>query len=158
MRSPALLMSICVSFSLLAATGCENLHQAKYKAAIEKALQEDALTGTDPTDLHTTAMHKVDLSDCPEDFRTAYVKHIHAWEDKAKVHQAQAELDDQESDADAVAEKVATLFGTDDSLWKDHVAAVKELDKLEWGVTAEVKATLRDVEEIAGRYGARRSQ
>lgn len=156
MRCSAILLSICVSSSLLAATGCENLHRAKYKAAIEKALHDDALAGTDPTELHTTAMRKVDLSDCPDDFRAAYRKHIRAWEDKAKVHQAQAELDNG-SDAAAVAGTLATLFGTDDAPWKDHVAAAKELDKLQWGATAEAGVTLRQVEEVASRYGARRS-
>lgn len=156
MRSSALLMSLCASLSLLSAIGCENLHRSKYKAAIEKALHEDALAGTEPTELHTTAMRKVDLSDCPDDFRAAYGKHIRALEEKAKVQQALAELDNG-SDAAAVAGTLATLFGTDDTPWRDHVAAVKELDKLQWGATAEAGATQRQVEEIASRYGARRS-
>ncbi len=159
MRNTTLLMSVCVSLSLLASTGCENLHRAKYKAAIEKALHENALTGAEPTDLHASAMRKVDLSDCPDDFRAAYVKHIHALEAKSKVRQAHAELD-HESDADAeiVAGTLAALFGTYDTPWRDQVAAVKELDKLEWGATAEAGATLREIDEVASRYGARRSQ
>ena len=62
-----------LSFGLIAATGCERLQNQMYKDAIQKALHESSLTGTEPTDEHVKALKSIDLADCPLEFRTVFI-------------------------------------------------------------------------------------
>ena len=152
-RTVALFLGLAVTVPLLAATGCEGCQDFFYKAAIEKALHEDVLTGREPTYDHTAAMRKVDLSDCPPDFRVAYMQHIHAWDEAAKVHQAKAELDSDE-DAAAAAGALATLFGSDETPWSDHVQAEAEVDRLQQQASDDIQTSWQNLEDVASKYGA----
>jgi hypothetical protein len=62
-----LLIGLVLALTAIGVTGCDYIQNAKYKAAIEKALHEDALTGKTPTADHVSAMRMVDLSNCPPD-------------------------------------------------------------------------------------------
>lgn len=113
------LLTLVPVFALTACSGCQSM---LYKPAIESALHQDALTGREPTDDHVASMRKVDLSNCPDDFRVAYVQYMQAWEQAAKVQKAKAELDS-EADAAAAAGFLATLFSSDATPWSDHMRA-----------------------------------
>ena len=153
-----------LTITAVGSVGCESAEerareeqaaeQAKFKAAIEKALHEDALTGAEPTTGHANAMRTVDLQECPPDFRVAYMKHIHAWDEEAAVHNAKVQVDAQEDDA-AAAGALATLFGSNESPWSDHLQAEEELKKYEAAATADIRTTFQEVEEVASKYGAR---
>lgn len=139
-----------ISGSLL--SGCDSIQNAIYKSAIEKAIHEDSLTGTDPSDSHVNAMSKVDLSDCPPEFREAYSKHIHAWEERAAVQKAKAKLDNDE-DAAAVGGLLASLFDSQATPWSDHMRAVQEVNRLDSESQTDVQTTWQSVEDVARKYG-----
>jgi hypothetical protein len=152
-RTAALFLGLLFLAPLLVATGCDGCQSIFYKSAIEKALHEDALTGHEPTFDHTAAMRKVDLSDCPEDFRVAYTNHIHAWDEAAKVNQAKAELTSDE-DAAAAAGALATLFGSDETPWSDHERAVAEVNRLQQVASDDIHGTWQVVEDVSAKYNA----
>lgn len=138
---------------ILATAGCSAVQDALYKSAIEKALHEDALTGKEPTSGHTAAMRQVDLTDCPQDFRVAYMNHIHAWDEKVTVNQAKVKLDNEEDGA-AVAGLLAGLFGSNATPWSDHVRAEQEVQRLDAVASSDITSTWQQVELIASKYGA----
>jgi UDP-N-acetylenolpyruvoylglucosamine reductase len=149
-RVAALLIA---SLTIPATAGCDHVQNAIYKSAIEKALHEDALTGTAPTSAHTAAMRKVDVTDCPQEFRVAYMNHIHAWDERAAVNQAKVKLDSEEDPA-ALAGMIASLFGSDAEPWGDHVRAEQEARRLEAIASSDLHSTWQEVERIASKYGA----
>jgi len=81
------------------------------------------------------------------------MKHIHAWDEKAQVHDAQAKLANQE-DAAAAAGVLATIFGSDATPWSDHLQAESQLQKYDSIASADVHSTFQEVENIASKYGA----
>ena len=163
-RLGTLLIGLVLTMSAFGSLGCESAEdrareqqaaeQAKFKTAIEKALHEDSLTGAEPTTGHANAMRSVDLQECPPDFRVAYMKHIHAWDEKAAVHNAKVQVDAQEEDA-AAAGALATLFDSSETPWNDHLQAEQELQKYENVASADVRSTFEEVEEVASKYGAK---
>jgi hypothetical protein len=152
-RLAILLIGTLATVSVLATVGCQSIQNAMYKSAIEKALQQDSLTGTDPTMEHAANMRKIDLSDCPPEFRVAYMKHIEAWEEAAKVRQAKTELDNQ-ADAAAAAGVLATLFDSNATPWNDHLRAEQEVQRLDVLASADIHSTWETLEQIASKYGA----
>lgn len=145
-------LSIAAFFSMAAVTGCDSIQNAMYKSAIEKAIHEDSLTGHEPTMDHVSAMRKVDISDCPPEFREAYSHHIHAWEEAAEVAQAKAKLDNDE-DAAAFAGLVAYLADSSETPWSDHVEAVNQVRQLQLKAHDDIESTWQQVEDIARKYG-----
>lgn len=152
-----ILSLLIVGLPILAAAGCGVVREAMYKSAIEKAIHEDALTGKEPTSGHTDAMRKVDLSDCPRDFRIAYMNHIHAWDEAVAVYGAKMKLD-RDEDAAAVGGIVASIFGSDASPWSDHVRAQQEVQKLTAVASRDISSTWQQVESVASKYGAQVAQ
>lgn len=132
--------------------GCDWIQDGIYRSGIEKAIHEDSLAGHAATADHIQSMRRVDLSDCPQDFREAYSKHIHAWEEAAQVQQAKADLAKDE-DAAAAAGVLATLFGTDDTPWSDHEAAVQRVDQYQQKASEDIHSTWQEVEDVARKYG-----
>jgi hypothetical protein len=149
-RAVALVLGLLVTVSLLAATGCEGCRNAGYKSAIERALQQDALTGHEPSLDHTAAMRKVDLSGVPDDYRAAYADHIRAWEQAGKVHQSIVDLNNN-GDLAAAAKEV---FGPDAAPWSSREQAVSELTRLQQAASDDIHSTWARVEQVAGKYGA----
>ncbi len=152
-RFPTFLIVFLTALLFFSCLGCNIIQRAIYKSAIQKALHEDSLTGQDPTAGHAEAMRRVDLSGCPQDFRDAYLKHVHAWDEKVAVHQAKAELDDQ-AGADLTMGVLAGLFGSDATPIGDHVQKEQELDRLDDVADNDIEITWRNVQDVALQYGA----
>ena len=152
-RFRLLALTVVVATLAIFATGCDSIQNAIYKSAIEKAIHEDSLTGHESSYDHTNAMRKVDLSNCPPEFREAYSKHIHAWEESAAVKQARAKLDT-EADAAAVGGMLASIFGSDETPWSDHLQAIQELNRLDGIASGDIHTTWQSVEDVARKYGA----
>jgi hypothetical protein len=152
-RIAALLLCLLAVLPVAAISGCESIQNMLYKTAIEKALHEDSLTGKLPTDDHVAAMRKVDLSGCPSDFNVAYVKYIEAWEQAAKIQKAKTELDN-DSDAAAAAGALATLFGSDETPWSDHVQAEARIGEMTQDANDQISSDWDSIEQIAAKYGA----
>lgn len=156
-RLRPLYLPLLAMLAFTALSGCDAIQNTRYRSAIEKALHEDALTGKDPTPGHVAAMRQVDISDCPQEFRTAYMNHIHAWDEAAAVAQAKAKLDHDE-DAAAFAGALASLFNSDATPWSDHLRAEQEAERLTAVASKDIASTWQEIENLAGKYGARLPQ
>jgi len=156
-RVAALSLCLLLSLPVLVLSGCEGCQNLLYRSAIQKALHEDSLTGKDATDDHVAAMRKVDLSGCPPDFNVAYAKYIEAWEFSAKVQTAKAKLDN-ESDAAAAAGLLATLFGSDETPWSDHLAAEARLAQMNVDAANQIQSSWNAITEVSAKYGVQFSQ
>jgi hypothetical protein len=149
-RAVALVLGLLVTISLVAATGCEGCRNAGYKSAIERALQQDALTGHEPSLDHTAAMRKVDLTGVPDDYRAAYENHIQAWDQAGKVHQAIVDLNNNVD----LATATAAVFGPNATPWSSREQAASELDRMQKAASDDIHSTWARVEQVAGKYGA----
>lgn len=147
-----LLFASIAALCFISFTGCGWIQDQIYKSAIQKAIHEDTLTGHAATMDHVNAMRNVDLSDCPEDFRTAYSHHIHAWEEAAVVQQAKTKLDNEEDGA-ALGGLLAAMFGSDDTPWADHQQAEQEVSQLSRKANGDIHSTWHEVEDAARKYG-----
>lgn len=150
MRRAAFFHVLLLAAPLLLVTGCQGSQNASYKAAIERALHEDALTGHEPSLDHTAAMHQVNLTGCPDDFRTAYEYHIAAWDEAGKVHQAIVDLNNNED----LATATAAVFGPNAPAWSSREQAAVELDRLQKSASNNIHTTFLQVEAVAHKYGA----
>ena len=98
-----LLLFVIAVITGISFTGCNKSsknnsaqkQQEIYKQAIQKVLDCDAMTGkVDNSDLDAyyrstenkvQNMQKIDLSQCPPEFQTAFIDHISAWQQKLRV-------------------------------------------------------------------------
>jgi len=62
-------------------------------------------------------------------------------------------VDGQEDDA-AVAGFLAGLFGLDATPWAGHIRAEQRLRELDEQASSDIESTCRQVEDVAGKYGA----
>jgi hypothetical protein len=97
-------------------------------------------------------MRDIDLSSCPRDFKLAYLDHIHAWEDMARIQQAFIKLREQ-SDLAIVAGMVATLTEAKASPFSDYLEAEAELDRLGRQADEEITETWQVLERLTISYG-----
>jgi ABC-type transport system involved in cytochrome bd biosynthesis fused ATPase/permease subunit len=149
-RIAALFLGLLLTAPLLLTIGFLGCKSANYKASIERALHEDALTGHEATLDHTAAMQQVDMSGCPDDFRAAYADHIKAWEQAGKVHQAIVDLNNNGTlEAAAI-----TVFGPHAAPWASREQAASELDRLQKAASNEIHTTWARVTAVAQKYGA----
>ena len=155
MRQAYLPLTAILAFTAL--SGCDAIQNTRYRTAIEKALHQDALTGKDATPGHIAAMRQVDISDCPQEFRVAYMNHIHAWDEASAVAQAKAKLANEE-DAAAFAGALASLFNSDATPWSDHLHTEQEAEHLTAVAGQDIASTWQEIENLAGKYGARLPQ
>lgn len=152
-----LLMSSCFNQD---AKKSERMEQQKlaFKTSIISLLQSDSKIGSisngDCTK-QAAAMRVLDLSQCPSDFATAYVAHIHAWEYAAKIQRARAKLNSDESVQDIlISEGLNEALGTDAHPLIDALEADNELKKLANVALDKITETYNRVELIATSYGA----
>ncbi|MBC7553053.1 MAG: hypothetical protein H7257_03645 [Taibaiella sp.] len=152
-----LLMTSCFNQE---AKKSEQLEQQKLalKTSITSLLQSDIkISGISNGDCtkQAAAMRVLDLSQCPSEFATAYVAHIHAWEYAAKIQRARAKLNSDESVQDIlISEGLKEALGTDSNPLIDALEADNELKKLANVATDRVTETYNRLELIATRYGA----
>lgn len=100
-----------------------------------------------------SAMRTIDLTRCPSDFATAYLDHIHAWEDAANAQLKSEAL--KKSEGNAVAGGiVATVTGSEATPFSDHLKAENEANRQLSQASAEIIRTRQVVERIAIGYGA----
>ncbi len=129
----------------------------RIKTNIESVLQEDAKApvGADTVVEIVHRMRDIDISGCPEDFRVAYVAHIHAWEAMREVER-NAIAFKKESNADGVLVETFVRGMLGDPLGKvnELAAAQTQLQRDYQSARSEIKETFNRVEELTARYGA----
>jgi hypothetical protein len=125
--------------------------------AVESVLKKDATTGTGATSVAevVTRMRAIYTSDCPNDFRAAYLAHIQAWEAMAEVEQqASAFKSDREGAGDFVEGFVRGFLG--DPLGKANEIrdAQTQLQRNYQAAREQVRQSFNQVQQIAVAYGA----
>jgi hypothetical protein len=100
-------------------------------------------------------MKAIDTSACPNDFRAAYLAHLHAWEMMADVEQEAIALKNESEPAGAEVESVIRGFlGDPFGKASEIMDAQGELQKKFKDAAQQVKLTFHRVEEIAVAHGA----
>lgn len=134
------------------------VQQNNYAVSIRTVLEtDDNLTATSNGnyDVQAEAMRRIDLSQCPNDFATAYVDHIHAWEYAAKIKRAQKELNSDDNIKAVLASQLfSELFGTASTPVADAIDAGEKLRTLANDASAQISSTYDNVEHVAASYGA----
>ncbi|WP_198424820.1 hypothetical protein [Spirosoma endbachense] len=132
----------------------EQRQKIAYMSAINSVLQLDANTSniSDYTS-RAAAMRNIEITQCPQDFAVAYLDHVHAWEDRAKIKSAQNELKEYGGLA-AAAGLIATLTDSDSTPFSDYVEAENKLQALANEKIDEIHRTWQLVERTAVSYGA----
>jgi hypothetical protein len=79
-----------------------------------------------------TRMRAIDTSACPTDFRMAYLKHIHAWEEERKVELEAKKLGEPDGFWDAVPKygRAMSLKGASDSASEETIQTYQEIEKV----------------------------
>src|ERR1700761_5092079 len=129
----------------------------EYATNITDCLAADVKASTESNGdytLLTQAMRRIDLSKCPTDFATAYLDHIHAWEDAAKIQRARKELNSDENVKSTLFLSLwSDIFNTKDTPITDALEASNELRRKAAEASEKIRITFQDVEHIAVSYG-----
>ena len=126
-------------------------------AAIERVLLADQQTSSQVK--HYTGvipyMRGIDLTDCPAEFKAAFLAHIHAWEDAIAVLQEAEEFASQTNQNQIFWESfVRGFFGDVVTVPNQVLQQNQDLQDRYEKAHQEVGTTYRRVEEIAVAHGA----
>jgi len=127
------------------------------KTNIESVLQQDAKSqvGADTVVEVVQRMRNIDISGCPDDFRVAYVDHIHAWEAMRDVEKnAIAFRKEANSDGVLIESFVRGMLGDPLGKAKELGAAQTQLQRDYQEARSEIKETFNHVEDLTTQYGA----
>jgi len=162
MRNIIKLTSFCTFLVLIQSCGpseaeLRKKEMARYAIAINKVLQQDTRTSSGNDGNHyykltSAKMRMIDLSACPPDFRQAYLSHIHAWENAAKIEEAIAEYGTRASGA-MIGGALSSFFDSKETPFSDYIEEGESLNRLGQRASASIKSTFQKVESIAGYYG-----
>lgn len=126
-------------------------------ARIEVVLQHDATAsaGAKSAAEVVTRMRAIDLAGCPNDFKSAYVAHIHAWETMADVEREAAALKaDSESGAALVESFIRGFLGDPFGKVNEVSAAQNQLQRNFQTASQQIRDSFHRVEELAVSHGA----
>lgn len=126
-------------------------------AAIEQVLEADATCNQGVTSVAEVVirMRAVDTSACPNDFRSAYLAHVHAWDMMADVEREAISLKAESESADAMIEAFIRGFLGDPFGKVNEIGEAKnQLQRSFKEAARQVKVTFHRVEEIAVAHGA----
>lgn len=147
-------IAIAASISL---AGCGAMTANKRRNAIQRVLDQNARVTDNATSVAqiVSRMRAIDCSNCPSDFRQAYVTHIHAWEMLASVETQAKQYGTNYFSGEAMIESfIRGAMGDPFGKAQEAIAAKNQLQQSYQYATNQIKLTLNRVEEIAVGYGA----
>jgi len=131
--------------------------EESYRRNIERVLAADKKTNENATSVSSVvaAMRKIDTSGCPNDFRSAFLAHIHAWENLGEVETAALRFKSTNESGEVMAESfIRGLLGDPLGKTTEIMQAQNQLQAAAQRASQEIKSTYRRVEEIAVLHGA----
>ena len=157
MTKPTRFLLVVAGCTVAILAGCGDSTAKKNRLVIQKVLDQDAKVTDNATSVAQIVlrMRAIEYSECPADFREAYVQHIHAWELLEQVEVQAKQYDAEYNSGGALFESfIRGAMG--DPFGKTHeaITATKQLRQNYQQAAFEIKSTLNRVEEIAVRYGA----
>jgi hypothetical protein len=138
----------------------EEMARQQRVAAIERILRadQDANRLGDSRRV-APAMRAIDTTGAPDDFRSAYLVHVQAWEDAARVDAVLADLNSEETARNAVGLSIlATLLGADATPIGDLTEALATARARRTTAGENIRSTFQEVERIAVAQGAQLQQ
>lgn len=126
-------------------------------AVMEQVLQADhqASVGIKHYSEIVPRMRAISLEGCPSEFRSAYLAHIHAWEDVEKVLREIEQLSSNDNQSALFWESALRgFFGDVFTIPARILEQANALDQKYATAQQEVKTTYRRLEEIAVSLGA----
>jgi hypothetical protein len=126
-------------------------------ANIERVLREDAETtkGANSVAQVVSRMAAINTSRCPNDFRAAFLAHIHAWKMLAEVEKEAIVLKaNNESGATFVESLIRGFLGDPFGKANEIIAAGNQVQWKYQAACQEIRLTYNRVEEIAVAHGA----
>ena len=145
----------CVVWVLVSGCG-----QSRSVAAIERVLQADKETSQSRSVAEVVSkMRAIDQTDCPNDFKAAYLAHIHAWESVAVVERKAIALKAESESTGALVESfirgvLMDPFGKTNEI----KAEFRHLQGEYEAASRDVKQTFEKVEQLAVANGAKLPQ
>lgn len=132
------------------------VQRTQFKVAIERVLQSDDRTGSvQDLERRVQAMQRIDTSDCPSEFRSAYLDHIDAWIDLARAKQARSELaSDGSIETTLLRSLFASLNNSSETPVEDLLRSDAGLAQVEASASQRVHDTFTAVQKVAFQYGA----
>ncbi len=124
---------------------------------IEAVLQQDVTVTVEAQSIEEAVarMRAIDLTGCPNDFKSAYVAHIHAWELMADVQrEAAAHRADSESGSAMVEALIRGFMGDPFGKANEFATAENQLQRSYQTARQQIRATFQRVEELAVTHGA----
>ncbi len=125
---------------------------------IERVLTLDGQTNSGAQSIAEVVvrMRAIDTTGCPNDFRSAYLAHIHAWEEMAAVEQQAVTLQQQSNSGATIVESMIRGFlGDPFGKAGEILASQGQLQQQYGSASQSVKTSWQRVEEIAVLHGAR---
>jgi hypothetical protein len=145
------------SLSPVPASSTKALEENSHRRNIERVLAADRKANESATSVSTVvaAMRKIDTSGCPNDFRAAFLAHIHAWENLGEVETAALRFKSTSESGEVMAESfIRGLLGDPFGKTNEIMQAQNQLQAAAQNASQEVKSTYRRVEEVAILHGA----
>jgi hypothetical protein len=138
---------------LLLLVGCGRSSSA---IPIEAVLAADAQSQIGATTVADVVgkLRAIDLTACPNDFREAYLAHIHAWELMLQVENELVQFNANFNSGTAYLEAFVRGFLLDFGMAGEAIAAENDLRAKQQQAAAEIGSTFRKVEQLAVKYGA----
>ena len=125
--------------------------------SIERVLRQDTITTIDVTTAAevVTRMRAIDLKGCPNDFKAAYLTHIHAWEGMAQLEQEAAAFQASNTTGKVMLESfIRGALGDPWGKAREIEVGQSQLKTTYQACQAEVTSTFNHVQEIAVMHGA----
>ena len=142
--------AIVLSLSFL--QGCS---RSSSKIAIISVLEQDrkANDGTTSVAEYVANQNKIDLSDCPNDFKKAYIKHLNAWREMASVEQEVLLLKKMYVSDEAQVEAFVRGINYDYGMLTEVRESLERVKAHESQAKKEIRDTFGIVLDIASDYG-----
>ncbi len=129
----------------------------RLRIGIETALIQDVSAGGFNSAAQTVkAMRAIDTTNTPAEYRAAYVTHIQAWEDVARLKASWEAIDTDENNGIILVASVAcAMLDCPATPIADRIEAEREYNRRLVVAQAQVTTSFREVERIAVSHGAR---
>lgn len=142
--------------------GCGNsgpglIGSSSERQSIERVLKADKQTENGATSVAAVVsrMRSIDFSGCPNDFKAAYLAHIHAWESLAEVETAVQSFKSNNDTGAVMAESfIRGLLGDPFGKSNEIMEAQNQLERAAQNAGQQIKSTFNRIEEIAVLHGA----
>ena len=148
---PFFLSTLIIGICLIFLQGCSR--SSSFKSAIESVLEQDHGTGNTTAAECVRQQDAINLSNCPTDFRLAYIKHKNAWKEAAIVEQEIKNWEEEYDSFGAVVESFFRGLVFDYGMPAEARAAAERIQAHGTQASKEIRDTWAEVLGVAAKYG-----